>query len=119
MPRNMSFALTRNQIEARTKTVTRRKGWLFLKPGDVLNAVNRTMGFRPGEHPVLLAQIRVKSVRREPLWLITPDELVREGLADHPDIRGFTTNFVKFFCASHKGVTPETEVTRIEFEYLP
>jgi hypothetical protein len=26
--------------------------------------------------------------------------------------------FVAMFCATHKGCTPETEVTRIEFEYV-
>lgn len=118
MPRNMSFALTRNQIEARTKTVTRRTGWKFLKVGDVLNAVNRTMGFQLGEHPVHLAKIRVKDVRREPLNAITFEDVEAEGLADHPAIQGFPSCFVDFFCRSHKGCTPETEVTRIEFEYV-
>ena len=32
--RNISFALTTPQFKARTKTVTRRKGWLMLQPGD-------------------------------------------------------------------------------------
>lgn len=32
--RNMSFALTTKQIINRTKTITRRFGWWFLRPGD-------------------------------------------------------------------------------------
>lgn len=118
MPRHMSFALTRNQIEARTKTVTRRAGWRFLKAGDVLNAVNKVRGFRPGEHPVLLAQIRVTDVRVEPLKAITAVDVVAEGLAAHWDVEGVPERFIEFFCKTHKGCTPETEVTRIAFEYL-
>ena len=36
MPRNMSFSMTTGPFRARTKTVTRRFGWWFLKPGDVV-----------------------------------------------------------------------------------
>jgi hypothetical protein len=31
----MSFALTTEQIRVQKKTVTRRLGWEFLKPGDL------------------------------------------------------------------------------------
>lgn len=41
MPRNMSFALTTDQVKDRVKTVTRRNGWWFLKPGDIVNAVKK------------------------------------------------------------------------------
>lgn len=27
--------------------------------------------------------------------------------------------FVTMFCGSHKGCTPDTEITRIEFQYIP
>ena len=37
--RHMSFALTTKQIKSRTKTVTRRLGWTFLKPGDLIQPV--------------------------------------------------------------------------------
>ena len=33
MPRNMSFAMTTKQAKAKTKDVTRRFGWWFLKEG--------------------------------------------------------------------------------------
>ena len=46
MPRNMSFAMTTEQIRARTKTVTRRFGWWFLKAGDQVWAVEKAMGLK-------------------------------------------------------------------------
>lgn len=113
----MSFALTTDQIRNRTKTVTRRVGWLFLKPGEEINAVNKTMGFKKGERPVLLAKLRVVSIRREPVNAITDADVKAEGLADHPAIKGFPSCFVDFFCRSH-GCLPTTEITRIEFEYI-
>jgi hypothetical protein len=67
MPRNMSFALTTEQIRNRTKTVTRRIGWGFLKPGDIVNACVKCMGLKPGEKVQRLAQIRVVQTRIEPL----------------------------------------------------
>jgi len=36
MPRNMSFSMTTQAVLDETKTVTRRLGWDFLKPGDLL-----------------------------------------------------------------------------------
>ena len=44
MPRLMSFSMTTPQVRARTKTVTRRLGWRFLKPGVVLWAVEKAQG---------------------------------------------------------------------------
>jgi len=44
--RNMSFAMTTNQILAQTKTVTRRFGWWNLKTGDVVQPVKKTMGLK-------------------------------------------------------------------------
>lgn len=44
---------------------------------------------------------------------ITADDVAAEGFpGDSPD------GFVEFFCATHKGATAETEVTRIEWRYL-
>src|SRR4051812_15043835 len=48
--RNMSFALTTAQVRARTKTVTRRGGWLFAKVGDVVQPVVKSQGIKKGEH---------------------------------------------------------------------
>jgi hypothetical protein len=39
-----------------------------------------------------------------------------EGFRWHPDYK-FPSGFVAMFCATHKGCTPETIVTRIEFAF--
>jgi len=44
MPRCMSFSMTTDAVRNRTKTVTRRLGWNFLKPGDLLWAVEKGWG---------------------------------------------------------------------------
>lgn len=111
MPRNMSFQLTIEQVKNRTKTVTRRLGWTFLRPSDELNAVNRTMGFKQGERPIQLARIRVKDVRRERLNAITQEEVWREGFDFTP------SEFVEFFCRERR-IFPTDLITRIEFEYV-
>jgi len=80
--RVISFSETTNQIRNRTKTVTRRAGWLHLKPGDKLRAVVKAMGLRKGEHVEDLCTIEVVSVRREPVCAITPEDVVREGFPD-------------------------------------
>lgn len=116
MPRNMSFALTTDQIRNRTKTVTRRRGWRFLKPGDIVNACVKCMGLKPGEKIERLGQIRVTSVTREPLnELCGPygnAEAKREGF---PEMSG--QQFAEMFC-DHMGGTLNQEVTRIVFEYI-
>ena len=121
--KNISFMLTPDQIVARTKTVTRRLGWLGLKPGTLLRPVRKGMGLRKGEKlDVLGNPIRVVSVMREPLRAMTDDidygfsECELEGFKNDP-LWGFPVSFVERFCLSHKGCTPETIVTRIEFEY--
>lgn len=114
MPRNMSFALTTDQIRNRTKTVTRRKGWRFLRPGDVLNACGKCMGLKPGEKITRLDQIRVVSVWREALSLIRSEDAgtSSEGFPEmSPD------EFIAMFC-EHMGGHENQVVTRIEFEYL-
>lgn len=121
----MSFALTTPQVMEGTKTVTRRLGWLHLKPGDQLRPVRKCMGLKPGEKlDVLRDPITVVSVRREPLSAMTDSveygllECELEGFGNHPDYR-WPSQFVAMFCATHKGCTPETIVTRIEFVYHP
>jgi hypothetical protein len=121
--RNMSFALTEQQVLQRTKSVTRRLGWLMLQPGHLVQPVRKGMGLRPGEKIVRLGgPVRVVSVRREPLRQMTDDpdygfsEVALEGFGDHPTLQ-WPSEFVAFFCGSHRGCAPATIVTRIEFAY--
>jgi hypothetical protein len=109
----MSVALTEQAVVERRKTVTRRLGWQFLKPGDRLTLCRKVQGRRPGEPLVRLAEVEVVDVRREPLYAISYEDVQREGF-DSP----FPSTFVDFFCRS-MGCTPDTEVTRIEWRYLP
>lgn len=120
--RNISFALTTQQIRDRTKTVTRRRGtwWsTVLKPGDVLCAVEKSQGIKRGGL-VRLGTIRVVSVRTELLLEILADKLngydneesAREGF---PMMDGH--QFVRMF-RRHMGGPPDQSVTRIEFEYI-
>ncbi len=112
MARNMSFAMTTEQFKARTKTVTRRFGWWFLRPGDVVRGVEKAMGLKKGEKVVPLGMIRIVSVRAEPLCAITEDDVIKEGFPDlTPD--AFVTMLV-----NHYGVAPDATVNRIEFEYI-
>jgi hypothetical protein len=117
--RNISFSMTKQQFLDGTKTVTRRMGWLYLKPGTELMAVEKAMGIKKGEKVSTLGKIRVLAVRRERLDKICGDmlygrnEVMREGFPDMDPI-----DFMKFFCSSHVGCKPESVVTRIEFERI-
>lgn len=111
MPRNISFSMTEPQFTDGSKDVTRRMGWKNLKPGDLLMACRKCMGLKRGEKIHRLGLIRVVSARREPLNVITPIEVVRDGF---PDMS--VEEFIKFFCAGHRGCTPESTITRIEFQ---
>lgn len=120
MPRNISFALTTEQFKNRTKTVTRRCGWKFLQPGDILTGCVKCMGLKPGETIERLGQIRIVDVRRESLFDLVADlsgnygrtEATKEGF---PEMDG--PDFVEMFC-QHMGGRCDQIVTRIEFEYL-
>ena len=113
MPRLMSVALTEPQVRARAKTVTRRAGWLMLRAGDHLTLCPRVMGFRRGQHPERIVDVEILSVRREPLNAITEADVIAEGFPEMTP-----GEFVEFFCGTHKGCTPGTDVTRIEWRYL-
>lgn len=123
--RNMSFALTQQPMLAQTKDVTRRLGWEFLKIGDLLQPVLKCMGLRAGETITKIGgPIRVVDLRRERLDRMTTDcdygfeECVREGFGQHAQYR-FPGPFVSMFCNSHRGCTPATVITRIEFRFMP
>lgn len=114
--RNISFSMTTPQFIAGTKDVTRRMGWLFLKPGDVLQAIEKGQGLKKGEKIKPLGTIRVLAVHRERLSAIESyarygiEEVAREGFADLT-----APEFISFFCDGHKGCTPNSIVTRVEF----
>lgn len=112
--RNMSFMLTTEQIKDRTKTVTRRLGWKFLQPGDLIMACVKCQGLKKGEQIERIAPIRVVDVRRERLDAIHQNlaDLEKEGF---PDMEA--DDFIGMFCAEMR-CGARTEVTRIEFEYV-
>src|SRR4051812_24585108 len=104
--RNISFALTTDQIRNRTKTVTRRLGWTGLKPGSMLQPVVKAQGLKKGERVEKIgAPIRVVNVRREVLQTITGVEVLREGFPAMT-CRGF----IDFFCEANQ-VKPWDQVT--------
>lgn len=117
MPRLMSVSLTEQAVRDRTKTVTRRDGWAYLKPGDRLTLCRKVMGRKHAdgtvEPLVRIVDVEIVDVRRERLDEITDEEVVLEGLAPMT-----AAEFVVFFCASHKGCKPDTVITRIEWRYL-
>jgi hypothetical protein len=110
--RNMSFALTKPQFLDGTKDVTRRLGWRTARPGQTLCAVEKGMGLKKGEKVVRLGTIELLNVNREPLSIITPDDVRREGF---PDLS--PREFVEMFC-DHNNCTPRTLITRIVFRRL-
>jgi len=110
--KRISFALTKDSFLDGSKTVTRRLGWKDLDTGTRLKAVEKGMGIPKGEKQVELGEIVVVSVRREPLNLITPSDVVREGFTDM-----LTHEFISMFC-KHMGCNPSDTVTRIEFRKI-
>lgn len=126
----MSFNLTTKQIVAGRalaaglaylgpgKTVTRRQAhtWARLKPGDILLAVDKSMGLRAGERSKVLAVIRVVHIRVEPLLLITQEDCTYEGFPEKSP-----SQFI-WMLADHYGYTlaqaEDLDVRRIEFEYV-
>lgn len=112
MSRLMSVSLTEDAVRERRKTVTRRTGWKFLRPGDRLTLCRKVMGRKPGEPLVRIAEVEVIYVRREPLASITGDDVSREGFPGRSPLW-----FVQFF-TDHMGGDPRQDVTRIEWRYL-
>lgn len=79
MPRLMSIALTTDQVRRRTKTQTRRVGWLMIAPGDQLTLCPKVRGRRAGEPLERIVTVDVVDVRRERLDAITPADVTAEG----------------------------------------
>jgi hypothetical protein len=119
----MSVAFTEQAVVERRKTVTRRKGWKFVKPGDRLTLCRKVMGRKPDEPLVRLAEVEVVSVRREPLGLLDPGPGVPDGYGwSEVALEGFPGMhpgvFIKRFFREAQGLMPDDDVTRIEWRYL-
>jgi len=114
MPRKMSCMLTIPQVNARTKLVTRRLGWWFLQPGDIVDLVEKAMGLQKGEKQVYLATVEIVEAAPQQLRAITEKECALEGFPDM--IPG---EFIEMFCKANraKGCTPLTLVNRIRWKY--
>lgn len=113
MPRLMSVAMTTDAVIARQKTVTRRKGWTFLKVGDRLTLCRKVQGRKPGEPLERLAEVEVVRVWREPLHWITDEEVAKEGFPGMDRVL-----FMCEFFVDAQGIALTDEVTRIEWRYL-
>jgi len=115
----MAFSHTTPQILDRSKTVTRRTGWRNVKPGDVIEAVEKLRGLKKGERVRALGVLRVVDVRVEPLSrLVTDaryaeDELPREGFPCWS-----RDDFIAMFLRVNSLKSTAVKVTRIEFEYV-
>ena len=112
MPRNMSFMLTTEQIRNKSKTVTRRLGWWFLQPGDILNACEKCQGLKKGEKIKKICKIRVVHVRKVLLCNMDPLDYIKEGFPNYDN-----DEFIRMFMREMKCYYA-TEVNRIEFEYV-
>ena len=117
--RNMSFSLTTEAYRNHSKTVTRRLGWAFLKPGDVVMAVEKQQGIPKGGHVIRMHPFEVISNIAEPLNDIVKrprrdgvDETAREGF---PGLLSW--QFVSMFCR-HNHCDTCAVVHRIEFRHL-
>jgi hypothetical protein len=133
----MSFMLTTEQIKNQTKTVTRRLGWWFLKPGDLLWACEKCMGLKKGEQIKKLCLVRVVSVSKEPLSRIDAEDCIKEGfpemepadfvkmlLGENLSLRvqfGPFSNTVRKWRQNGNSdmlIAQYIDVNRIEFEYV-
>ena|SRR5436190_14271355 len=110
--RNMSFSLTTPQMYARTKNVTRRLGWWFLKPGDLVCAVRKSQGLKKGEKVQRICPIRILKTNPEKLCNMQRSDVRREGFVSMG--KG---EFIAMFCR-HNKCRPSKRVNRIEFEFV-
>lgn len=109
----MSFSLTTDQVRNKTKTVTRRLGWDFLKEGDFVWAVEKGMGLKKGEKVKRIGLLEIVSVSQEFIHDINKGDCIKEGFPDMGP-----KEFVAFFCEKNK-CSENKVVTRIEFKYHP
>lgn len=128
----MSVAMTTDAVIERRKTVTRRKGWWLdkngrrlLNVGDTLTLCRKVQGRKPGEPIERLAEVEVVNISRESLRRLFDWEApvggalraVREVAAEGFPGMG-PSLFVQTFFIDAQGMTPDDDVTRIEWRYL-
>ena len=117
--RLISFSMTTPQFIAKTKDVTRRNGWWNTVDGQELMGCEKCMGLGPGGRAVRLHPIRLVKPINEKLRVMLDcpaygeQECEREGFPDWTP-----KQYVEFFCDSHKGMTPDSIVRRMEFVHL-
>ncbi len=120
MPRLISMAYTAEQVRARTKTVTRRVGWVNARPGERLIACEKVMGRKAGEPLVRIVAIELVDVRREPIMALVDN---RRGYGDEEvSLEGFPDlspeTFVRTYFTEAQGLNLDAEVTRLAYRYL-
>lgn len=113
MARLMSVAMTTDAVRERRKTVTRRKGWEYLKPGDRLTLCAKVQGRKPGEPLDRIAEVEVVHVSRQPLEAVTFDDVEREGFPGMSP-----SEFIRRFFVDAQGILPHDVVTRIQWRYV-
>jgi hypothetical protein len=143
VPRLMSFAKTVRQFRDGTKTVTRRDGWEFLFPGDVVEGVEWSprAGWRwccatcewRGPYRFEPVPDRCPECESDPVFYRRPLRLgpirvvstrrERLGAVTPEEVarEGFPDltpeEFIALYCAPGRP-DPERMVTRIEFEHI-
>lgn len=119
MPRLMSVAFTEQQVRDRTKTVTRRKGWTFLRPGDRLTLCRKVMGRKSGEPLVRIAEVEIVTVWREPLCHLYDDP---EYGRTEMELEGFPgldpVEFIRAYFVKAQKMHAHDVVTRIGWRFL-
>jgi hypothetical protein len=106
----MAFSITTKQMYSRSKTVTRRLGWRFLKPGDIVMAVEKGMGLKKGEHVKRIYPIKIISAQAESLAYISQEDVIREGFPEMTP-----EEFIDMFCKANR-CNLLVPVNRIEFQ---
>jgi hypothetical protein len=115
--RNMSFAETTEQARAKKKTVTRRDGWWFLKPGDRVQQVVKSMGLKKGEtvekiHVIEIVKTGAEVIGNIYLYPDPAEEIAKEGF---PGME--VQEFVDKLCKITKKDIFHV-INRIEFKYV-
>ena len=104
--------LTTTQMVNKTKTKTRRLGWWNLKPGEILDAVEKGQGLKKGEKMRHIGPIQEVEHHLEPLNAITQADVIAEGFPEMTPAQ-----FIEMFCRANKCAADIT-VNCITFKHL-